>query len=219
MRRLFLLIAASLLFFGLTGMAQTLPAGFTTSIIGSDWNLPLGATFTSDGQKLFVWEKDGRVYVCNRNGSGAYIKQTTPVLDISEEVANWGDHGLMGFALDPNYLSNGLIYLLYVVDRHYLINFGTPAYNPATSTRGGTIGRITRYKTVPNGANLSTDLSSRFILLGETKTTGIALTHDSHGLGTLAFAADGTLLATCGDGGSYYAVDKGNDPTLTLILT
>jgi hypothetical protein len=61
MRRLFLLIAASLLFFGLTGLAQTLPAGFTTSIIGSDWNLPLGATFTSDGQKLFVWEKDGRV--------------------------------------------------------------------------------------------------------------------------------------------------------------
>ena len=212
MRRLFLLIAASLLFFCEAGLAQTLPSGFTTSIIGSDWNLPLGATFTTDGQKLFVWEKDGRVYVCNRNASGAYIKQTTPVLDISEEVANWGDHGLMGFALDPNYLSNGLIYLLYVVDRHYLINFGTPAYNPATSTRGGTIGRNTRYKTITNGPDLATDLSSRFILLGETKTTGIALTHDSHGLGTLAFAADGTLLATCGDGGSYYAVDKGSDP-------
>src|SRR4030095_2032762 len=40
MRRLFLLIAASLLFFCATGLAQTLPAGFTTSIIGSDWNLP-----------------------------------------------------------------------------------------------------------------------------------------------------------------------------------
>ncbi len=211
MRRLSLLVAASLLFFTATGLGQTLPAGFTTSLIGSDWNLPLGATFTNDGQKLFVWEKDGRVYVCNRDASGNYIKQATPVLDISEEVANWGDHGLMGFALDPNYLSNGLIYLFYVVDRHYLINFGTPAYNPAANTRGGTIGRITRYKTVSNGTTLSTDLSTRFILLGESKTTGIPLTHDSHGLGTLAFAADGTLLATCGDGGSYYAVDKGSD--------
>ena len=212
MKRVVFLIAVSLLFFFGSGFSQTLPAGFTTSIIGSDWNLPLGSAFTSDGQKLFVWEKDGRVYVCNRDASGNYIKQASPVLDISEEVANWGDHGLMGFALDPDYLSNGLIYLLYVVDRHYLMNFGTPAYNPATSTRGGTIGRITRYKTVASGNNLVTDLTSRMILLGETKSTGIALTHDSHGLGTLAFAADGTLLATCGDGGSYYAVDRGNDP-------
>jgi DNA-binding beta-propeller fold protein YncE len=81
--------------------SQTLPAGFSVTTIGSGWNLPLGTAFTSDGQKMFVWEKDGRVWVCNRNSSGTYIKQTTPVLDISEEVANWGDHGLMGFALDP----------------------------------------------------------------------------------------------------------------------
>ena len=192
--------------------SQTLPAGFSVTTIGSGWNLPLGTAFTSDGQKMFVWEKDGRVWVCNRNSSGTYIKQTTPVLDISEEVANWGDHGLMGFALDPNYLNNGLIYLLYVVDRYYLMNFGTPGYNPASSTSGGaTIGRITRYKTMASGSNTITDLSSRFILLGETRQTGICIMHDSHGLGTLAFAADGTLLATAGDGGSYYLVDKGSD--------
>ena len=194
-----------------TGLSQTLPAGFSTTTIGSGWNLPLGTAFTGDGQKMFVWEKDGRVYVCNRNASGAYIKQTTPVLDISEEVANWGDHGLMGFALDPNYLSNGLIYLFYVVDRHYLMNFGTPSYNPATSSTGATIGRITRYKTTTSGSNTVIDLSSRFILLGETRQTGICIMHDSHGLGTLAFASDGTLLATAGDGGSYYVVDKGSD--------
>ncbi|MEP7375513.1 MAG: Ig-like domain-containing protein, partial [Chitinophagaceae bacterium] len=218
MKKFFFLLGAGLLLLCSAGSSQTIPAGFTTSVIGADWNLPLGTAFTADGQKLFVWEKDGRVYVCNRDASGNYVKQTTPVLDISEEVANWGDHGLMGLALDPNYLSNGLIYLLYVVDRHYLINFGTPNYNPATSTRGGTIGRITRYKTVTNGNSLITDLSSRMILLGETKSTGIALTHDSHGLGTLAFAADGTLLATCGDGGSYYAVDKGSDPDTDFDL-
>ena len=211
MRKVTFLIAVSLLFFFGTGFSQTLPPGFSTSTIGSGWNLPLGTTFTSDGQQLFVWEKDGRVYVCKRNTSGNYIKQTTPVLDISEEVANWGDHGLMGFTLDPNYSSNGLIYLLYVVDRHYLMNFGTPAYSPTTSSTGATIGRITRYKTITSGSNLVTDLSSRMILLGETKSTGIALTHDSHGLGTLAFAADGTLLVTAGDGGSYYVVDKGSD--------
>ncbi|MEP7375511.1 MAG: Ig-like domain-containing protein [Chitinophagaceae bacterium] len=211
MKRLSLLLAVSLLFFCQVARSQTLPSGFSAATIGSGWNMPLGTAFTSDGQKMFVWEKDGRVYVCIRNAAGAYIKQTTPVLDISEEVANWGDHGLMGFALDPNYLSNGLIYLLYVVDRHYLINFGTASYNPATSSTGATIGRITRYKTTTNGSNIVADLSTRFILLGETKQTGICIMHDSHGLGTLAFAADGTLLATAGDGGSYYLVDKGSD--------
>src|SRR5690349_3379868 len=150
MKKIVLLFVAGLVLFFKPGSSQTLPAGFTTSLIGSDCNLPLGTAFTKDGQKLFVREKDGRVYVCNLDASGNYIKQSTPVLDISEEVANWCDHGLMGFALDPNYLSNGLIYLLYVVDRHYLIYYGTPSYNPATSTRGGTIGRITRYKTIAN---------------------------------------------------------------------
>ena len=73
-----------------------------------------------DGQKLFVWERGGKLYVCNRDGSGNYIKQTTPVADISE-VANWDAHGMLGFALDPNFQSNGLIYLLYAVDRHHLL--------------------------------------------------------------------------------------------------
>ena len=50
--------------------SQTFLQDFTTTIIGSGWNLPLGTAFTNDGQKMFVWEKDGRVYVCNRNASG-----------------------------------------------------------------------------------------------------------------------------------------------------
>ena len=91
------------------------------------------------------------------------------------------------------------------------MNFGTPGYNPASSSTGATIGRITRYKTTTSGSNTVADLSTRFILLGETRQTGICIMHDSHGLGTLAFAADGTLLATAGDGGSYYLVDKGSD--------
>jgi hypothetical protein len=211
MRQLCLVLTGCLLLFLNPLRSQTLPTGFSASTVGSGWNLPLGTAFTNDGQKLFVWEKDGRVYVCNRDANGNYVKQATPVLDISEEVANWGDHGLMGFALDPNYLSNGLIYCLYVVDRYYLLNFGTPGYNASQSSTGATIGRITRFKTITSGSNLTTDPASRKILLGESKTTGICIMHDSHGLGTLAFAADGTLLATAGDGGSYYLVDKGSD--------
>jgi glucose/arabinose dehydrogenase len=91
---------------------------------------------------MFVWEKAGRVWIME-NG----VKNPTPLIDISEEVGDWRDFGLLGFALDPGFLSNGHIYLLYVVDRHHLLNFGT----------------------------------------------------------------DGSLLASCGDGASYSAVDPGGD--------
>jgi len=192
--------------------AQTFPTGFSITNIGSGWDQPVGAVFSKDGKKLFVWQKGGKVYVCNwNNGSQTYVKQTTPVLDISPEVGDWRDFGLMGFALDPNFDTNGLIYLLYVVDRHYLINYGTPSYNPATNEYyAATIGRITRYKTVTGGSNLTADLTTRTILLGETKSTGIPILHQSHGVGSLAFAADGTLIASCGDGASYTTTDAGS---------
>jgi len=190
--------------------AQTFPSGFSASNIGAGWTEPVGAVFTKTGSKLFVWEKSGKVYVCNYS-SGSYVKQTTPVLDISPEVGNWRDHGCLGFALDPNYDVNGLIYLLYVVDRHHLINFGTGNYSASSNNYlSATIGRITRYKTITSGGNLVCDLNTRSILLGETKSTGIPILHESHGVGSLVFAADGTLLASAGDGASYNTTDNGN---------
>ena len=125
MKKLCLLVSFS--FFCGNVLAQTFAdPNFTALPIGSGWNSPAGAVFSKDGQKLFVWERAGRLYVCNRDGAGNYIKQTTPVADIAEEVANWDAHGMLGFAMDPGFESNGLIYLLYVVDRHHLLNFGTP---------------------------------------------------------------------------------------------
>ena len=186
---------------------------FAAIPIGSGWDAPTGASFTKDGQRLFVWEKGGKVYVCNRDGSGNYIKQATPVADISEEVADWDAHGLVGFAPDPNFASNGLIYLLYVVDRHHLLFYGTPSYSPNTTIVGqATIGRLTRYQTTTSGGNLVINPSSRKILIGETKSTGMPILHHSHGVGSVAFAADGTLLVTIGDAASYEGIDAGSFP-------
>ena len=178
--------------------AQTLPAGFSSSTIGSGWTQPVGAAFNKAGTKLFVWEKAGKVYVCNWNATSlTYVKQATPVLDISPEVGDWRDHGMLGFAIDPNFDTNGLIYVLYVVDRHYLMFFGTPSYSATTNDYlSATIGRITRYKTITSSGNLVADLTTRFILLGESKSTGFPVLHESHGVGSLVFAADGTLLAS-----------------------
>lgn len=205
--------------------AQVLPTGFflTNATNTSDWNEPVGAAFSEDGNQLFIWEKRGHVYVSNRNAStGLHYKQIVPVIDISDEVGNWSDMGLLGFALDPNFSINGYIYLFYVVDRHHLLTNGDPANGYSASTNNyfsATIGRITRYTTgIDGNGNLVADPASRKILLGESITTGMPVLHKSHGVGTLAFAADGTLLATTGDGASYVNTDVGaatnNDPAI-----
>jgi glucose/arabinose dehydrogenase len=195
-----------------TANSQTFNAGFSASTIASSCSQPVGAAFNKTGTKLFIWEKGGKVYVCNwNNATQLYDKQSTAVLDISEEVGNWRDHGMLGFALDPNYDINGYIYLLYVVDRHHLINYGTATYNAATNDYfKATIGRITRYKLITNSGNLLADVTTRTILLGESKSTGFPILHESHGIGSLVFASDGTLLAGCGDASSYNTTDGGN---------
>ncbi|MBC7948242.1 MAG: PQQ-dependent sugar dehydrogenase [Chitinophagaceae bacterium] len=182
--------------------------GFSASNIGSGWSQPIGAAFSKDGQKLFVWEKAGKVFVCIRNGSGLYDKQATPVIDLTYEVANWDDHGLTGFALDPDFAANGFIYLLYVVDRRFLMNDGTI---PIDKERVATIGRLTRYQTIVDAGDLVADTLTRLVLLGETKSTGIPVLHDSHGMGSLVFAADGSLLLSAGDGATYNGADVGNN--------
>jgi hypothetical protein len=74
------------------------PNGFVDQVHSGNWQNPTGLVFDSNG-KMYVWEKDGKVYVVENN-----VK--TLFLDISEEVATYGDYGILGFALDPNFINN-----------------------------------------------------------------------------------------------------------------
>lgn len=215
-----LLLINVLVLFCRNAHSQTsLPTGFSSTTVGSGWAAPVGTAFNNSGTQLFVWEKGGKLYLCNwDNTTKVYTKQVTPVLNISPEVGDWRDHGMLGFALDPNFDTNGLIYVLYVVDRHHLINFGTAGYSAATDTYfKATIGRVTRYKTVTTANGIEADVNTRTILLGESATTGIPILHQSHGVGSLQFAADGSLLISNGDAANYNSLDKGNDKDTDYI--
>ena len=155
--------------------AASVPPGFAETVIagpgsGGVWKEAVGITFEDNG-RIYVWERGGRVWLKDPADSSF-----TLLIDISEEVANWGDHGFLGFTVDPNFRVNGYVYLLYVVDRYYLLNFGTPGYNPAQSTTdSASIGRLTRYTCRSSDGFRSVDLSSRMVLVGETKQTGIPI--------------------------------------------
>ncbi|MBK6775740.1 MAG: PQQ-dependent sugar dehydrogenase [Flavobacteriales bacterium] len=142
----------------------------------SGFSAPVGFTFDDNG-RMYVWEKAGRVWIV-QNG----VKLTPALLDISEEVGDWRDHGFLGFTLDPDFLTNGRMYMMYAVDRHHLMNFGTGTYNAATNQYfAATIMRITRYTAIGPNFN-ATDYNSRVVLLGETRKTGVPLLHESHSL-------------------------------------
>lgn len=167
------------------------PSGFQEESFGS-WTLPMAVVFDHTN-KMYVIERDGRVFSFSNN-------QKNLLIDIREEVATYGDYGLLSVALDPNFQQNGYVYLYYVVDRHHLMNFGTNNYSPSSDEQGATICRLTRYTLNP-ATNFSSLLpNSRFVLIGETKSTGFPLTGIYHSGGDLKFSIDGSLLVSCGDG-------------------
>ncbi|WP_299227852.1 PQQ-dependent sugar dehydrogenase [uncultured Psychroserpens sp.] len=187
-----------------------LPMGYEATEVQSGYNTIMGVVFNEDGTKMFVWEKQGHVYVSNWNGS-TYVKQVTPVLDISDEVGDWRDFGFASFCLDPDFETNGLVYMYYMVDREHLMDFGTSDYDPNDNDYfEASISRLTRYQLNIGSSPLTTNYASRTVLLGESVSTGVPLTHQSHAGGTVLFATDGTLLVSTGDNASYSSVDVGS---------
>lgn len=109
------------------------------------------------------------------------IAQATNFLDVSSLISTGSERGLLGMALDPNYASNGRIYL----------NF--------TDSSGNTqIARFTRNSGNPNIA----DFSSRLNILN------VAQPFSNHNGGSLKFGPDGFMYIGMGDGGS--SNDPGN---------
>ncbi len=199
-------LAAFLLISFLPVKGQTVPEGFQLEVVSEDWIAPAGMTYAENGF-TYAWELNGLVWVIE-NG----IKDAAPIIDISEEVAFYGDLGMTGFALDPNFLSNGYVYLLYALDKHYLTQFGTGNYDPDhTDMWQAQTGRVTRfqlstsdYRTIVPG--------SRFILLGNDFEDGIAIPSPTHGVGSLAFGADGSLMITAGEGTTWVDFHTGGLP-------
>ena len=172
-----------------------------------EYSLPVGITFDDRGFG-YVWEKGGIVWLVDSND----VRQPAPFLDLSEEVAEWRDHGLLGFALDPDFLFNGHVYCMYTVDRHHLFHFGTPQYSTdSTVINQATIARITRFTADESTSFRKAAYDSRKVLLGETKTDGIPIPNNLHGIGSLVFGDDGSLLASTGDGGPDFVEQFAGD--------
>lgn len=196
-------------------MLAQLPEGFAreTILTGAD-GLSLPVEYIPvDTNLAYVVQMDGTILAIVDE---AVI--TEPVIDIREECGFWSSNGLLGAAIDPNFKENGYIYLLYNVDRHHYLFFGTPDYDSEASiSYEGGMGRITRF-TIDTATFLQSDPASRHVLLGENVGEGIPIATDTHSTGALVFGDDGSLLASTGDGNSWKCCYAGEGPLPSLAF-
>src|SRR5688500_12365046 len=85
----------------------SLPPGFTQATFASGLNSPTGMAFAPDG-RLFVIEQGGGVRVVTP--SGQLLSQ--PFASVPARFN--GEQGLIGLAFDPNFASNGHLYLHWI---------------------------------------------------------------------------------------------------------
>ena len=107
-----ILIASVLLPVGPAHAAvPVLPAGFQDQIVWSGLQYPTNIEFAPDG-RIFVTEKRGVIKVFDSIGD-----QTPDIFaDLSDEVHDQGDRGLIGLALPPDFPTNPWVYVLYAYD-------------------------------------------------------------------------------------------------------
>jgi glucose/arabinose dehydrogenase len=179
--------------------ASTLPTGFRDSVVLSGLTNPTVLQFAPDG-RIFVGQKNGMIKVFQS------LTDTNPVTfaDLSTNVDDYWDRGLLGLALPPNFPASPYVYVLYAYDA--AIGGTAPRWNDACPTPPGP---------TTDGCLVSARLS-RLQISGNVMTgTEQVLINDwcqqypSHSIGTLLFGRDGYLYASGGDGASFNNVDYG----------
>jgi glucose/arabinose dehydrogenase len=201
MHRIFLglLILIALAGAPASAAAIDLPAGFSTMTLAEGLDYPTAIAYASDG-RLFIAEKAGRLRVVSAEGH----LRAAPVLDFSDRVASYGDQGLLGLALDTDFETNGLVYLLY--------NFEAHPEEPLASKTA----RLTRIRVLPDDS-VEIPAAPETVLLGSVEDGPCPAPADTvdcfpsdsgtHTIGTVRSDSDGTLWVGSGDGADFNGVD------------
>src|SRR3954451_14520984 len=157
-----------------------------------------GVTWAPDG-RMFIWEQGGTVQIY-KNGT----LLSSPFLDIHAHVNKSMDRGLDGFALDPDFETNGFVYLAYTFE-----NAGNP------NDSGPRTQRVTRMKVSATNPD-KVDPASEVTILGKISTNGCSGINEdcmpndvgAHTIDRLSFGPDGKLYLSVGDGGDYRDVSQ-----------
>jgi glucose/arabinose dehydrogenase len=145
-------------------LAVTVPSGFSDEVVASGLSSPTAMAFAPDG----------RVFICQQGGQLRVVKNgtllATPFVSVS--TTSSGERGLLGVAFDPNFASNGFVYVYYTVP--------SPAHN-----------RVSRFT-----ANGDVAVAGSETVLVELDALSTATNHNG---GAMHFGPDGKLYIAVGE--------------------
>ena len=160
--------------------------GVLEAFPGLSFDRPVAVIFPDDGANQgFVVEQPGRIVALN-SGNDVSI-----FLDIRDRVRDRGEEeGLLGLAFDPNYESNGFLYVYYTAD------------GPRRSV-------ISRFSADPGGGTADPGT--------ETLVLEVEQPYANHNGGQIVFGPDDFLYVGLGDGGSAGDPKRNGQNPATLL--
>lgn len=167
----------------------SLPPGFVDEVVVSGLFLPKAMAFTPDGRMLIV--ERGSASSTDENIASVRVFKNGSLLAqraLTLNVCGNGERGLLGIAVDPNFATNGYVYLYYSRQSSSGSTCGQNSWPGSTGPRN----RVSRF--TMSGDTISP--ASEVILIDN-----IATNVGVHNAGDLHFGADGYLYISVGDSG------------------
>jgi glucose/arabinose dehydrogenase len=147
---------------------EALVPGFTDTLFADGISSPTAMAFAPDG-RLFVAQKTGELRVIRQDGT--LLAQ--PFLKVRPDTR--GERGLLGVAFDPEFATNGYVYVYYTAKRPSVHN------------------RVARFTADPTNPDVAQDGNQRHIFDLN------ALRSQNHNGGAIHFGTDGKLYVAAGE--------------------
>jgi glucose/arabinose dehydrogenase len=190
--------------------SQTLPNGFTVQTLATGISRPTCMAFAPDG-RLFIGEQNGAIKVYK---NGALLGTSFAQLSVN----NSGERGLLGLEFDPDYATNGYVYVYYTQPvspiRNQVSRLTSNPANPDVMLAGSE-SLVLEFDplnaTNHNGGSIKFGPDGKlYVAIGENAVTANAQNYDNYLGKLLRINADGSAPA---DNPFYTATPDGTPPT------
>ena len=95
-------------------LAATVPAGFQETLVVDGLTAPAALAFSPDGRLFVAEQTTGKLKVV-KNGAATTFLDVNAVVPSGTQFDSYFERGLLGVAFDPDFATNGFVYLYHTL--------------------------------------------------------------------------------------------------------